>query len=160
MHVEDEGGSADGTIGSRVRTRRAIEALDFEIAQALEVQELEAEEEEELEHEEDSESEGEMDDTPCAVCTRPDDLAHFLLCDRAGCRGGGHTYCMGLAKVPAGTWLCPTCRPPPTQNALRMRRFYAKRREAMGADNFKANAARQKREWRARKRAQRLATLN
>jgi len=159
VHVEDEIGSADETIGDRVRTRRVREALDFEIAQALQVQELEqAQEEEELEHEEESEEE-EMDDTPCPVCKRPDDTANFLLCERDGCRGGGHTYCMGLSRVPAGTWLCPACRPPPTKNALRMRRFWLKRREAMGEANFKAAEARARKERRA-KRAQQMATLN
>ena len=158
VHEEDWGRSAEGTIGSRVRTRRAQEALDLTVAEALQAQLLEEAQDELVEEEEESEGQA-MDDTPCPVCHRSDDYASFLLCDGGGdrCLWGGHLRCMGLRRVPAGTWLCATCRPPPTRNALRMRRFWQKRRERMGDANFKAAEARARKIRRA-KRAQRMVT--
>ena len=87
----------------------------------------------------------------CIVCRRTDDHAHFLLCDN--CVGGAHTHCAGLgSRVPKGVWLCPRCRPPPSPNALRLRRLRKKRAAAMGVADFRDMEARRRRERRARAR--------
>jgi len=87
----------------------------------------------------------------CIVCRRTDDHAHFLLCDN--CVGGAHTHCAGLgSRVPKGAWLCPRCRPPPSPNALRLRRLRKKRAAAMGVADFRDMEARRRRERRARAR--------
>ena len=45
----------------------------------------------------------------CQVCQGFDGEAHMLVCDSDQCGLPWHTYCIGLASVPAGDWHCPQC---------------------------------------------------
>ena len=50
----------------------------------------------------------------CMVCDSHEYDDVLLLCDgrREGgeqCPNGAHTFCVGLASVPAGDWLCTEC---------------------------------------------------
>ena len=47
----------------------------------------------------------------CDVCDDGGGL--LLLCDASLCRRVAHPDCVGLARVPAGAWFCPTCATPP-----------------------------------------------
>src|SRR5690349_2447968 len=46
--------------------------------------------------------------TACNVCLATNDDRRMLLCDN--CDGGYHTYCIGLTRVPRGTWYCVRCK--------------------------------------------------
>ena len=65
------------------------------------------------EHGGQSRSEGdqsaETDDEVCAVCSRPDSDRgnEIVLCDN--CDLGFHQKCCGLAAIPEGDWICPSC---------------------------------------------------
>ena len=49
---------------------------------------------------------------PCLLCEHyGDEEEVLLLCD--GCWGSCHTYCAGLASVPAGPWFCQFCQDDP-----------------------------------------------
>ena len=47
----------------------------------------------------------------CDVCN--DGGGVLLLCDASLCRRVAHLDCVGLTRVPAGTWFCPICATPP-----------------------------------------------
>ena len=47
----------------------------------------------------------------CDVCN--DGGGVLLLCDATLCRRVAHPDCVGLTRVPAGRWFCPTCATPP-----------------------------------------------
>lgn len=96
--------------------------------------------------------EEEEDDIPCFVCSGTLDPSRFLLCDGPGCSRGAHTYCVGLRRVPKGSWLCDRCKPPPSPNAVRLRRCRQRQKEALGAQKFKELQAQARRERRARAR--------
>lgn len=49
------------------------------------------------------------DKNPCQACGLGDHKG--LLCDV--CDQSWHLHCLGLPSVPAGTWTCPRCHPPP-----------------------------------------------
>ena len=91
-------------------------------------------------------------DTPCYVCSGTLDEANFLLCDGTGCSRGAHTYCVGLRRVPKGRWLCDRCKPPPSPNAVRLRRRRLRQKNHLGPVKFRELQALQKRESRARAR--------
>jgi hypothetical protein len=44
---------------------------------------------------------------PCVVCTSLDDEDKCLICDN--CDMCLHFYCIGLAAIPDGAWICPWC---------------------------------------------------
>lgn len=48
-----------------------------------------------------------MECKKCSSCAKPHDEDKMMFCDR--CDRGFHTYCVGLAQVPTGSWLCKTC---------------------------------------------------
>eukprot|EP00039_Didymoeca_costata_P005989 m.86500 g.86500 ORF g.86500 m.86500 type:complete len:815 (-) comp13059_c0_seq2:62-2506(-) len=43
----------------------------------------------------------------CTICNDPHDEAKMLFCD--SCDRGYHTYCVGLAELPKGRWVCEQC---------------------------------------------------
>lgn len=45
---------------------------------------------------------------PCLTCEEDTDEDRLLLCD--GCNGAYHTYCIGLRRVPRGSWFCHFCQ--------------------------------------------------
>ena len=51
----------------------------------------------------------------CHVCD--DGGADLLLCDSDLCRRVAHPLCVGLSKVPSGSWFCPICSTPPVSPA-------------------------------------------
>jgi hypothetical protein len=48
-----------------------------------------------------------MDCKLCSTCNSAQDEDKMMFCDR--CDRGFHTYCVGVAQVPAGSWLCLKC---------------------------------------------------
>ena len=48
-----------------------------------------------------------MDCKRCSKCDNPHDEDKMMFCDR--CDRGFHTYCVGLAEVPTGSWICKKC---------------------------------------------------
>ncbi|CTQ86796.1 PHD-type domain-containing protein [Caenorhabditis elegans] len=42
----------------------------------------------------------------CSICNKPEKEDEIVFCDR--CDRGFHTYCVGLKKLPQGTWICDT----------------------------------------------------
>jgi len=50
-----------------------------------------------------------MECKPCSICSKLDGEDQMMFCDR--CDRGYHTYCVGLAELPSGHWVCPKfCR--------------------------------------------------
>jgi hypothetical protein len=49
-----------------------------------------------------------MDCKLCSTCNSAQDEDKMMFCDR--CDRGFHTYCVGVAHVPAGSWLCQKCQ--------------------------------------------------
>jgi len=47
-------------------------------------------------------------DTKCGKCRNGGDAKQLLLCD--SCDAGYHTFCVGLDRVPKGSWFCQKCQ--------------------------------------------------
>ena len=62
-----------------------------------------------------SETEDQEDPVKCVLCSSSGRSRRLILCEgvREGqpCGGSYHAFCLGLAAVPEGTWLCPECAP-------------------------------------------------
>lgn len=50
-------------------------------------------------------------DICCYVCSHTNHARVLLLCDGAGCSQAAHTFCIGLPRVPDGSWFCRDCAP-------------------------------------------------
>jgi hypothetical protein len=48
-----------------------------------------------------------IDENPCIVCNSLDDEDKCLICDN--CDMCLHYFCIGLAAIPDGAWICPWC---------------------------------------------------
>ncbi len=46
-------------------------------------------------------------EAPCVICEANEDEANSLLCD--SCDMCMHSYCISLACIPDGQWVCPWC---------------------------------------------------
>lgn len=80
----------------------------------------------------------------CTECQGDHDDELLMLCDL--CYAAYHTYCIGLAKVPAGDWYCPRCvaehRSAVCRGATYRFKFHVpEREEAVGAASTEGDAS-------------------
>lgn len=79
-----------------------------------------------------------MECKKCSKCSNPHDEDKMMFCDR--CDRGFHTYCVGVEKVPSGSWLCHTClrragEHTPTNEKLTVRKVLLKAAIENNVDN-------------------------
>ena len=67
-----------------------------------------------VESEMDTVASGGVDTIGCHSCGSSQNDDCMLLCDGDGCELAYHTFCLTppLPHIPAGDWICPSCRTP------------------------------------------------